>query len=150
MAQNLLSGYRLIENIKTGETEYNTMETITPCILIVDDEETIRRSLVAYLEDEGFKIIATESGEEGLKILSKETIDVVIVDIRLAGIDGTAFIEQAHQMLPHIVFLICTGSVEFKLPEGLKNIGIKNEHIFRKPVTDLSALTEAIKNSLEE
>ena len=125
------------------------METRTPCILIVDDEEAIRRSLKAYLADEGYNILSAESGEEGINILKTETIDAAIVDIRLAGIDGTVFIEQAHQILPHMVFLICTGSVEFKLPEKLKSIGMKNNHIFRKPVSDLSVLAETVKNLLK-
>ena len=126
------------------------MESRTPCILIVDDEEPVRRSLKAYLEDEGFKIFSAESGEEGIIILKNEAIDAAIVDIRLAGIDGTVFIEQAHLVLPGLVFLICTGSVEFKLPERLKNIGMKNDHIFRKPVSDLALLAETVKNLLKE
>lgn len=126
------------------------MKTMTPYILIVDDDEAIRRSLKAYLEDEGFRLITAESGEEGLKILTKEMVDAAIVDIRLSGIDGTVFIEQAHQMVPHMVFLICTGSVEFKLPERLRTIGMENKHIFRKPVTDLSVLAETIKRLFKE
>jgi two-component system OmpR family response regulator len=126
------------------------MQRKIPRILIIDDDAAVRRSLVAYLEDEGFEVITTGSSEEGLGVLSAVPVDVSVVDIRLPGMDGTEFILQGYRTRPETKFLICTGSVEYKSIEGLKSIGLGDEWIFRKPLADLSVLVKAIKALLGE
>src|SRR5213594_2019715 len=59
-----------------------------PRILIVDDEPGIRQSLKGVFEDEGFQTEAVSSGEECLKKLEQTAYDLVLLDIRLPGIDG--------------------------------------------------------------
>jgi DNA-binding NtrC family response regulator len=125
------------------------MKTKMPRILIVDDEESIRRSLRAYLEDEGFELITAESGEEGLKRLAKESVDAAIVDIRLPGMDGTRFIDRAHEMHPHMTFFICTGSVDFKPPKSIRVIGVGDENVFRKPLRDMDLLATTLERALK-
>lgn len=57
-------------------------------ILIVEDEESIRKFIKINLEREGFIAIEAESGEKGLEIANYEDIDIVVLDIMLPGIDG--------------------------------------------------------------
>lgn len=57
-------------------------------ILIVEDEEHIRKFVKINLEGSGFKVWEAGSGEEGLEIVRNEEIDVVLLDIMLPGIDG--------------------------------------------------------------
>lgn len=114
-------------------------------ILIVDDEESIRRSLRAYLEDEGFEVIAAGTGEEGLELLGSTPADAVIVDMRLPGMDGNTFIEAAHDLQPGMGVLIYTGSVGYKPPSNLQSIGVGEERVFRKPLRDMSVLVSTIK-----
>ncbi len=118
-------------------------------ILIVDDEESIRRSLRAYLEDEGFEVVDVGKGEEGLDTLVQEPADAAIVDMRLPGMDGNAFVEQAHQLLPKMTFFIYTGSVGYKPPASLQAIGVNEERVFKKPLGDIALLVDAMKKSLE-
>jgi DNA-binding NtrC family response regulator len=118
-------------------------------VLIVDDEESIRRSLKAYLEDEGYEVVAVGRGEEALNALEQEPADVAIVDMRLPGMDGNAFVEQAHNLLPKMTFLIYTGSVGYKPPPNLLAIGVGEQHVFKKPLADIAKLVDAMKNSLE-
>ncbi len=115
-------------------------------IIIVDDEEIIRNNLSAFLLDEGFEVITTASGEEALTIIHNKSVDIGIVDMRLPGIDGNMLILKAHQIIPTMKFLIHTGSVNYKLPISFVKLGITKDHVFIKPVEDMSIISEAISN----
>lgn len=115
-------------------------------ILIIDDELSLLKSLVAFFEDEGFNVQGATSGEDGLKILEREQMDAVIIDMRLPGIDGNDTIAKAHEMQPSLHFLIHTGSTDYQIPHSLHRIGITKDAIFLKPLMDLSVLAEAVRN----
>lgn len=57
-------------------------------ILIVDDEEDIRNLLGIYLENEGFKVLKAENGEEALKIIEEKNIELVLLDVMMPLIGG--------------------------------------------------------------
>ena len=63
-------------------------------ILIIDDEEPIRDILSSILEDEGYKTFTAVSGEVGLKILQKEDISLVFLDLWLPKISGLEILQQ--------------------------------------------------------
>jgi two-component system, OmpR family, response regulator len=65
-------------------------ETIQPHILVVDDDAQIRALLEEYLRDSGLRASVAASGSEMSRILADEAIDLVILDLRLAGEDGMA------------------------------------------------------------
>jgi CheY-like chemotaxis protein len=119
-------------------------------ILVVDDEPSIRRSIRAFLEDEGFTVRTTVSGEEGLQLLAAERFDGVIVDMRLPGMDGNTFILQAYRMQPVLIFLIYTGSVGYVPPPELEAIGIRPEATLRKPLHDLAVLSTRLHTIRDE
>jgi DNA-binding NtrC family response regulator len=113
-------------------------------VMVVDDEPAIRNSLVEFLEDCQFDVYAADSAENALDLIARIPIDVAVVDIRLPKLDGDSLIMQAHLLRPRMRFLIHTGSVEYKLPEELKNLGVTQEHVFHKPQMDLSVFKTAI------
>lgn len=117
-------------------------------ILIVDDEAGLLYSLMAFFEDENFDVKGASSGEEALEILKREDVDAVIVDMRLPGIDGNEVILQAKELGSKAKFLIHTGSTDYKLPTSLIDLGYRQEHIFLKPLADLSILTETVEKLL--
>ncbi len=57
-------------------------------ILVVDDQAGIRFILRKMLEDAGYAVIEANSGEDGLKVLKDEKVDLVIMDIMMPGMDG--------------------------------------------------------------
>ncbi len=76
-------------------------------ILIVDDEAGIRESLSAVLQDEGYKVIAVDSGEACLAALDEKDFDVVLLDIWLPGMDGLQALEKIRALeLPPVVIMI--------------------------------------------
>ena len=124
------------------------MEEGAPQILIVEDEASLRRNLVALFEDQGFVVHAAGSGEEGLALVKEHPINVGIVDMRLPGIDGNEMIERALALRPAIRFLIHTGSITYGIPDSLRKLGIRPEHVFLKPLADVAILLEAARHAI--
>lgn len=118
-------------------------------VLVVDDDPGIRTSLASFLEDYDFKTMAAQNAEEALELLTNESFDMAIVDLRLPGMNGEAFVLRAHELLPELRFLIYTGSVSYCLSDELVQIGLRPEHVVRKPLTDLSVLLECIEDVLQ-
>ncbi len=114
-------------------------------VLVVDDEPCIRESLSEFLSDYDYVVSSTESAEEALELLASAPQDVAIVDIRLPGMSGEAFMEQAHSVSPSIRFLVHTGSVHYMVSDELEKVGVRPEHVFLKPLSDLSVIAKQIE-----
>ena len=114
-------------------------------ILVIDDETAIRDSLSAFLEDQGYIVDAVESAEQALAAIDHEHYQVMVVDLRLPGISGDQLILAVHNRQPQTQFLIHTGSMDYRLSEELREIGMTEQRIFAKPIHDLSVLVDAIE-----
>ena len=57
-------------------------------ILVVDDEDTVRRMLVFPLEREGYRVLEAEDGESALDLAAVERPDLILLNVMLPGIDG--------------------------------------------------------------
>jgi DNA-binding response OmpR family regulator len=57
-------------------------------ILVVDDDEAIRTLLQEELEDEGYKVLIATNARDALKTVAVEPLDLVVLDIRMPGMDG--------------------------------------------------------------
>ena len=68
-------------------------------VLIVDDEEGIRRSLAGVLEDEGMSVETAPSGEECLALFERRLFSCVLLDVWLPGIDGIETLERTFPTL---------------------------------------------------
>ncbi|RPJ63836.1 MAG: response regulator, partial [Acidobacteria bacterium] len=69
-------------------------------ILIVDDEEIVRESLSAWLEKDGYTLATAPDGETALDRIRKERWSILLVDLKMPGIDGLQVLEQARKVLP--------------------------------------------------
>ena len=77
-------------------------------ILVVDDELAMRESLREILELEGFQVSQADSGEAALQILSQAAIDLMLLDLKMKGIDGLETTEAAKQLSPETVIIMLT------------------------------------------
>ena len=114
--------------------------------LILDDEESIRQSIAAYMEDEGYIVFKASSGEDALKIVKNNRIDDAIVDIRLPGLDGNMFMIEARKLQPEIKFIVHTGSADYTPPEAVRKLGITLSDVFIKPAGDIKTLHDALRD----
>ena len=78
-------------------------------ILVVDDEESICRSLKGILSDEGHEVLTAPSGEECLRIIGEELPELVLLDIWLPGISGIETLQSIKTNHPHIQVIMISG-----------------------------------------
>jgi DNA-binding NtrC family response regulator len=83
-------------------------------ILVIDDDESLRRVLEYNLAQEGYAVLTAGSGEQGLDLLKKEGADLVVTDVRMAGMDGLQVLEGVRKVDPNIQVIILTafGTIE--------------------------------------
>jgi DNA-binding NtrC family response regulator len=65
--------------------------------------------MAARLQNRGFETVEAESGEQALELLQQFAFDILVTDLRLPGIDGTAVVEAARDLYPGIVAIVITG-----------------------------------------
>lgn len=82
---------------------------MTKSVLIVDDEPLIARLCAQVLEDEGFETHSANDPEDGLRMLSEDKFDLLLVDLRMPKIDGFRLMELARRQQPHIAVIMMTG-----------------------------------------
>jgi CheY-like chemotaxis protein len=117
-------------------------------ILILDDEVRIREVLADYLLDDGrFRVWDVATSTEALAALESGGIDVCLVDRRLPGADGFAFLQEARARHPSVQFLIHTGSHEGDVRERARVVGIPDDRILLKPLR-LEAILRAVEKAV--
>lgn len=114
-------------------------------VLLVDDEPFIVIGLRVFLEDEGMRVDSAESGEEAVDLVRHDSgYDVCIMDMRLPGMDGDTTIRALHEISPDLKFVIHTGSADYTIPEDLREIGISENQLYFKPLTDMTPLATTV------
>lgn len=78
-------------------------------VLSVDDEEVIRSLIKRVMTKAGYAVKLAASGEEGLKIMNKESFDLVIIDLKMPGMGGMAFLGKMKELYPDTEAVILTG-----------------------------------------
>mgnify|MGYP006166306189 CR=1 FL=1 len=89
------------------------MASPKPRLLLVDDDPSLLKLLGMRLTSEGFNVTTAESGQEALRLLMREKIDLVISDLRMDEMDGMALVVeiQKHQPGMPVIILTAHGSI---------------------------------------
>ncbi len=110
-------------------------------ILIVDDEINIRMTLKDILEDEGYETCVAGTGEKAIKIALKENIDMIILDVKLPGIDGIETFNEIHKYKPELDVLMISGHGEITTAVTAVKSGAYD--FLEKPLSMIKILTAA-------
>ncbi len=83
-------------------------------VLVIDDEEAMRESLAAWLRKEGYRVSVAADGADGLAQLSAGAFDLLLVDMKMPGMDGMTVLERTREVRPDIPVVMITayGSIE--------------------------------------
>src|SRR6266540_2869252 len=78
-------------------------------LLLVEDEVALRQAIAEQLGDRGYEVEQAGSGEAALARLADFAFDIVITDLRLPGVDGSAVVEAAVARYPDVIAIVVTG-----------------------------------------
>jgi len=118
-----------------------------PKILIVDDDESIRKVLAAVLEESGYMIDAAENGKEAIEKTDKNFYNLALVDIRLPDIEGSKLIAMMKETTPRMRKIIITGFPSLQNAVEALNKGADAYII--KPF-DMDKVLQTIKEQLKK
>ncbi|NRH28457.1 two-component system response regulator RssB [Pseudomonas sp. MS19] len=123
------------------------MHKTSATLLIIDDDEVVRASLAAYLEDSGFNVLQASNGLQGLEVFQRENPDLVICDLRMPQVDGLELIRRINALEVEAPVIVVSGAgVMGDVVEALR-LGAVDYLI--KPLEDLAVLEHSIRRALD-
>jgi len=115
-------------------------------VLIIDDEEPIRKILGMYLRSKGYEVVTAADGREGIKVFQKARAPIVLTDIRMPGMDGIEVLERIKHISPETEVIVVTGHGDMDL--AIKALQLDASDFITKPVGN-EALSIALKRAEE-
>ncbi len=116
-------------------------------LLVVDDEPDLVRLAQDILESHGYRVLTASDGEQALKILKKETVELIISDVIMPNMDGYEFAAQVQKNYPHIKIQMVSGFTDDSL-NHISNNTLHQKQLY-KPYTSNSLLTH-VRRLLDE
>jgi len=116
-------------------------------ILVIDDDESVRTTLSAILEDEGYKVDMAENGKKAIEKSNTDLYSVALIDFRLPDMEGTELLTALRETTPKTVKIMVTG-----YPTVQNAIECVNKHAdgyFVKPV-DYEKLLSTIRKLIQK
>ena len=115
-------------------------------IAIIDDDQSIRKSLFRMLGAAGFDVVAFASASEFLAVLDTERISCAVSDLRMPGVDGLQLQKTLRARLPHLSIVFITGHGD--VPAGVNAMKAGAVDFLEKPVRS-GVLLEAVNRAIE-
>lgn len=116
-------------------------------LLLVDDDLGLLKLLGLRLTSEGYSVVTAESGVEGLRVLNREKVDLVISDLRMDEMDGMQLFAEIQKVQPGMPVIILTA--HGSIPDAVAATQQGVFSFLTKPV-DKDALYQAIDDALEQ
>ena len=138
----------------TKETELSDAAGTTPPtpsritrVLIVDDEISTRKLLVAMLREAGVRCKTAACADEGLNVLETESVDAVLSDLQMPGVSGMQFLAQVRPRYSHLAFLMITGVDDIQV--GVEAMKRGADDYLVKPL-QLEVVMASLERALEK
>lgn len=116
-------------------------------VLVVDDEEEFRDVISKSLQKRGLHVEIAENGLKALEILDKSRTDVVLLDIKMPGMDGIETLRRIRSMKPLIEVILLTGHAS--VDSGIEGMKLGAFDYLMKPI-ELDPLLEKLSDAYEK
>lgn len=117
-------------------------------LLVADDEEAIRGTLSALLEEEGYEVTAVSSAEDAIARLGDDPFSVVLTDIRMGGMTGIELLQEVRRLHPEMEVIIMTSYASIETAVLALRSGAYDYLI--KPFEDLELVISAVARAVEK
>ncbi|MWV18389.1 SpoIIE family protein phosphatase [Pseudomonas sp. L-22-4S-12] len=116
-------------------------------LLIIDDDEVVRASLAAYLEDSGFSVLQASNGLQGLEVFELQRPDLVICDLRMPQVDGLELIRRINALDTEVPVVVVSGAGV--MSDAVEALRLGAADYLIKPLEDLAVLEHSVHRALD-
>ncbi len=117
-------------------------------ILVIDDEAAIRESLKMTLEYEGYEVLGAATGQEGLNVAEREAPDLVLLDVKMPGMDGLDVLDRLRAMNETLPIVMISGHATTATAVEATKKGAVD--FLDKPFESTERLLVTLRNALEQ
>ncbi len=132
--------------MESSSLQHSDVKCQQPRVLVVDDEEGIRRTLQGILSDEGYLCFLASGGEEALAILQREQIALTLLDIWMPGMDGMETLGRIKESYPDLPVIMISGHASIQTAVQATQLGAVD--FIEKPL-DLLTTLQAVSKALD-
>ena len=93
-------------------------------VLVIDDEEDFLRAIVGRLALRDMEAHGATSGEEALRYLADHEVDVILLDMKMPGMDGIETLRQIRRSRPRVAVIVITGHASPELSDRGRDLGV--------------------------
>jgi excisionase family DNA binding protein len=119
---------------------------IRATVLVIDDEETIRKLIRVSLEELGYQVITSNDSFEGVDIVRRRNIDLVFLDLKMPGLNGAEVLNRIKAVKPRLPVTIITGYPDGNIMAQAQTLG--PFRVINKPFSESDII--AVANSFLE
>ncbi len=123
------------------------MHKTSATLLIIDDDDVVRASLAAYLEDSGFHVLQAANGLQGLEVFHAESPDLVICDLRMPQVDGLELIRRINALQVETPVIVVSGAGV--MSDAVEALRLGAADYLIKPLADLAVLEHSVRRALD-
>nr|MBF0683355.1 SpoIIE family protein phosphatase [Pseudomonas sp.] len=123
------------------------MHSPSATLLIIDDDDVVRASLAAYLDDSGFRVLQAPNGPKGLELFDAECPDLVICDLRMPQMDGLELIRLISERQSDLPIIVVSGAGV--MTDAVEALRLGAADYLIKPLEDLAMLEHSVRRALD-
>ncbi|WP_397380111.1 two-component system response regulator RssB [Pseudomonas sp.] len=123
------------------------MHNTSATLLIIDDDDVVRASLAAYLEDSGFQVLQASNGLQGLEVFEAQSPDLVICDLRMPQVDGLELIRRINALQVETPVIVVSGAGV--MSDAVEALRLGAADYLIKPLVDLAVLEHSVRRALD-
>ena len=116
-------------------------------VLVIDDERNMRWVLERALQKAGYDVLTAERGELGLQLFARHRVDLVLLDLKMPGMDGLAVLRELRQRSTSVPILLLTAYAT--VPTAVEALQLGASDYLRKPF-DLESILSQINRFLAD